>query len=209
MCVDAVAYAPHRPIDIKDLDVDIYAFSWYKLFGPHIAQLYCKRQAQDSAMSSLGHFFKDGWTLEEKLGLAGGSYELVQALPIVVQYLREIGWTGMIAQEEALARTLIDYLNSKPDVYTIYGEPNSDREKRVPVISFRIKGRSSQDVVEKVERWSEFGFRWGHFYSKRLVDEVLGLQEGGVVRVSMLHYNSVEEVKAYIEALDKEVCGGS
>lgn len=160
-------------------------------------------------MSSLGHFFNDGFSLEEKLGLAGASYELVQALPCVVRYLHETGWEGMIEQEEVLARTLVEYLVSKHDVYTIYGEPNSNTEKRVAVISFGVKGRECRDVVEKVERQSEFGFRWGHFYSKRLVDDVLRLEEGGVVRVSMLHYNSLEEVRAFIEALDREICGGS
>lgn len=159
-------------------------------------------------MTSLGHYFKEGHDLEEKLGLAGGSYELVQAIPVVTEYLRRTGWKAMEAQEQALAETLIRYLKSKPEVYTIFGEPSADGGKRVPVISFGVKDRSSQDVVEKVERVSEFGFRWGHFYSKRLVDDVLELKGDGVVRVSMLHYNSVEEVKVYIKALDKEVCGG-
>jgi len=49
------------------------------------------------------------------------------------------------------------------------------------------------------------GFRWGHFYSKRLVDEVLKLKGDGVVRVSMVHYNTVDEVKALIKALDEEI----
>jgi selenocysteine lyase/cysteine desulfurase len=35
LCVDAVAYAPHRQIDVKDLGVDFYAFSWYKASPPH------------------------------------------------------------------------------------------------------------------------------------------------------------------------------
>ena len=38
LIVDSVAWAPHRPINVKALDVDFYCFSWYKLFGPHMAQ---------------------------------------------------------------------------------------------------------------------------------------------------------------------------
>lgn len=160
-------------------------------------------------MTSLGHYFKEGWTLEEKLGLAGGSYELVQAVPSVVRYLREVGWEGMVGQEEELAEVLLGYLRGKPDRYVIYGEDSSERGRRVPVISFGVKGRSSREVVEKIERRSEFGFRWGHFYSKRLLDDVLGIEseQDGVVRVSMLHYNTLEEIRAFVEALDKEVCG--
>jgi len=38
LCIDAVAYAPHRPIDVKDLGVDFYAFSWYKASPPYHSQ---------------------------------------------------------------------------------------------------------------------------------------------------------------------------
>ena len=44
--------------------------------------------------------------------------------------------------------------------------------------------------MEEVEKCSEFGIRWGHFYSKRMVDNLLGLREDGIVRVSMVHYNT-------------------
>ena len=64
---------------------------------------------------------------------------------------------------------------------------------RVPVISFTVRGRGSRGVVEGVEKRSGFGLRWGHFYSKRLVEEVLGVEGGeGVVRVSLVHYNTGE-----------------
>lgn len=42
LCVDAVAYAPHRAIDVQELNVDYYIFSLYKTFGPHIAMMYGK-----------------------------------------------------------------------------------------------------------------------------------------------------------------------
>lgn len=87
----------------------------------------------------------------------------------------------------------------------IIGEPTADGRKRVPVISFTVKGRSAQSVVEAVEGRSELGFRWGHFYSKRLVDDVLGLEGDGVVRVSMVHYNTVEEIKILVAKLDEEL----
>jgi len=59
------------------------------------------------------------------------------------------------------------------------------------MVSFLIKGRNSQEVVETVEKKSDFGFRWGHFNSKTLVEEVLACGEDGVIRVSMVHYNTV------------------
>ena len=85
----------------------------------------------------------------------------------------------------------------------MYGERTADKDKRVPVISFSVKGRSSKDIVEAIEAGSNFGCRWGHFYSKRLVDDLLGLGDvDGVVRVSMVHYNTEEEIMRFVEVLD-------
>ena len=75
LCVDAVAYSPHREINVRDWCVDFYSFSWYKVYGPHLATLYASKEAQ-SHLRSLGHFFKSTDTLENLLGLAAGNYEL-------------------------------------------------------------------------------------------------------------------------------------
>jgi len=72
----------------------------------------------------------------------------------------------------------------------IFGEPSSNPDLRVPTVSFVIAGQGSRSVVERVEKVSAFGFRWGAFYSNRLVEDVLGLGKEGVVRVSMVHYNT-------------------
>ena len=205
-CVDGVALAPHRPIDMQDLGVDAYSFSWYKVYGPHVAQLYVRREVQEKCMRSLGHYFKAGQTLEDKLGLAGASYELVQAVPFVARYLQQQGWENMVSHEEKIQETLLRYLRSKPDTYRILGVPVQDSDKRVPVVSFQVKGRSSRQFVEAVEGRTRFGFRWGHFYSKRLCDDVLGLDDEGVVRVSMCHYNTVSEVEDLTHALEEASC---
>jgi selenocysteine lyase/cysteine desulfurase len=193
LCVDAVAYAPHRQLDVKELDVDFYAFSWYKVYGPHISLLYGSAKAQEQ-VGSLGHYFNPSATLEGKLGLAASSYEMTQAIPKVLDYFGSGGdaaatWNAMQRHEEQLAEFLLGYLRERKDV-TIFGEPSADGEKRVPTISFVIEGQNSQDVVERVEKVSDFGFRWGAFYSNRLVENVLGLGKDGVIRVSMVHYNT-------------------
>lgn len=76
LCVDGVVYTPHRPIDVKALGIDFYCFSWYKVYGPYISMLYASTEAQKQ-MKSLGHVFNPSVTLKDKLGLAGGLYELV------------------------------------------------------------------------------------------------------------------------------------
>ncbi|KAI1329646.1 aminotransferase class-V [Xylariaceae sp. FL0255] len=207
VAVDGVSYAPHRPLDLHALGVDLYAFSWYKVYGPHISMLYASPRAF-AAMRSLGHYFKKGVNLEEKIGLAGASYELLSGIPSTVSYLSPAPssttspWPGMIAHEHLLQSTLLKYLKSRSDV-TIYGDPTGSSDARVATVSFLIAGWKSQDVVETVEKETNFGFRWGCFYSERLCKDLLGLNDDGTIRVSMVHYNTVDEVKGFIDALEK------
>lgn len=208
-CVDAVAYAPHAPIDVKALGVDCYSFSWYKVYGPHVAMLYVRQKAHEE-LESLGHYFKSRRTLEEMLGLAGANYECVQAVPEIVKYIQKVGWDNISRQEEDLQEILLSFLRSKPEIIKIYGESSSDRALRVPVISFRVKGHSSLAVIDAIEKQSNFGCRSGHFYSKRLCEQVLGINDAddGVVRCSLLHYNTKEEVEDLVRTLQGIIDSG-
>ena len=206
MCVDGVAYAPHRQIDVEELGVDFYAFSWYKVgyhkclsnssdsgqvYGPHTSMLYSRKESQKH-IRFLGHYFNPSSTLQDKLALAGSSYELVHAIPAIIRYLGpnpSKTWQAIAAHEQKLADVLLTYLKTRKDI-RIYGESVADSTLRVPTISFTVDGRSSKDVVQTAERGSNLGFRWGHYYSHRLVTEILGLGDEGVVRVSMVHYNT-------------------
>ncbi|KAL1965222.1 hypothetical protein VTN77DRAFT_5976 [Rasamsonia byssochlamydoides] len=210
LCVDGVALAPHRQVDVKALDVDFYAFSWYKVYGPHIAQLYASSRVH-SHINSLAHFFKSDQppTLDLKLNLASVNYELVQTIPHVVDYFGPEPantWAQIAAHEEKLQTILLDFLNSRKGIVTIYGEPSPSKDLRVPVISFTVKGMKSQQVVEEVEKRSPLGFRSGHMYSYRLLKDVFGFEdvEDGVIRVSMVHYNTEEEINELVRVL-KEV----
>ena len=205
-CVDGVAYAPHREVDVKTLAVDFYSFSWYKVFGPHIAMLYASTAAQEK-MGTLGHYFHDPKQgLWARLNLAASPYELVAAIPEIIAYIgvppaHKNTWAQIAQHEEKLAKILLGYLNSRSDV-TIHGLPTAAKEERVSVISFTVAKISSRAIVEAVDRKSNHGIRWGHFYSKRLVEEVLGLDENGVVRISMVHYNTEPEIRGFVEVLD-------
>ncbi|KAJ6113248.1 hypothetical protein N7523_006565 [Penicillium sp. IBT 18751x] len=204
LCVDGVAFAPHRQVDVRALGVDFYAFSWYKVYGPHLAQLYASQRVQNQ-IQSLAHFFKPSNTLDLKLNLSSANYELTQSIPAVVEYFGaepNKTWAEMAAYEERLQRILLDFLTAN-DRITIIGEPSSGRDLRVPVISFTVRGIRSQQLVEAIEGRSAYGFRSGHMYSHRLLAEVCGLAdvEDGVVRVSLLHYNSEAEVEGLVKVL--------
>lgn len=162
------------------------------MYGPHIALLYASMPAQ-AQLKSLGHyFFSPVTTLSQRLGLAGASYELVAAIPSVLAYFgadRQKTWDAMSLHEQRLQSILLDFLNSREDV-TVYGERSADARVRLPVLSFSIKGQSSREIAVQVEESSNFGIRWGHVYAKRMVDDLLGLKVDGVIRVSMVHYNT-------------------
>jgi hypothetical protein len=165
------------------------------VYGPHLAQLYASSRIHDQ-IQSLGHFFKATNTLDLKLNLASANYELTQSIPRVVEYFGSepsTRWAQMAEHEERLQQILLEFLAADSRI-TIIGEPSARKELRVPVISFVVQGVGSQQLVEAVERRSAFGFRSGHMYSHRLLAEVCGLPdvEDGVVRVSLLHYNTGE-----------------
>lgn len=89
-----------------------------------LVQRVWKNGADDE--DSLGHFFNASQTLDQKLGLAGGSYELLASIPEVPKYLQGQGWDGMVQHETELQETLLAYLRSKPGKITIYGVPESE-----------------------------------------------------------------------------------
>ena len=205
LSVDGVAFAPHRCIDVKALDVDFYCFSWYKVFGPHMGMIYARRSVQDRDMTSLGHYWLDRHPLENKLGLGTECFELQHGITRIVRYLHEIKWDKIVRHEQQLTEVLLAYLRSKPETYIIYGEPSSDPELRVSLITFSVRGRTSEDIAIQVMNKSNVRIIWGNCYSKRPTEEVLGLGPDGAVRVSFVHYNTVEEIEVFKKVLDDVV----
>lgn len=201
--VDAVAYAPHCPIDVKAFGVDFYFFSWYKVYGPHMSQAYINKAVFEQ-LDSLGHFFLPTDCATNFVGLCGGSFELIQSLTPVVEYLESLDWNWVAKQENDLQKVLLDFIATRPEIQ-LYGEPKADRDLRVSVVSFRVLGCSSAAIVRKIYDNSKCTPTSGHFWARRLIHEVLDIQdaEDGVVRCSFLHYNTVEEVEELVLTLDR------
>jgi selenocysteine lyase/cysteine desulfurase len=162
--------------------------------------LYASTAAQQH-IKPYAHYFNPTKTLQDKLALAGSNYECSQSLPVVVSYL-DGAFPTIKEHEGKLQKILLDFLNSRKDVL-VHGSTSSDSDERVPTVSFTVEGISSRKIVEDAEKESNFAFRWGHFYSKRLCDEVLGLGPEGVTRISMVHYNTEEEMHSLVKLLDK------
>ncbi|BDT68046.1 cysteine desulfurase [Comamonadaceae bacterium OS-1] len=218
LCVDAVAYAPHRLVDVQASGADLYVFSFYKVFGPHYAVLWVQRELLLS-LPSLNHYFIGADVLPYKLQPGNVNYELSYGCMGIVEYLMavgtELGCTGTARQkmqcafdafeqhEDALAERLLAYLRSKTSV-RIIGMDSAAKGGRVPTISFMVAGKMSESIVRHTDRFG-IGIRFGDFYAKRLI-ESLGLHtQGGVVRVSIAHYNTLAEIDKLIQHLDEVI----
>ncbi|KAI0543753.1 putative aminotransferase [Xylaria curta] len=205
LSVDGVAWAPHRPIDVKAMDVDFYFFSWYKLFGPHFAQMYARSSVQQRYMTSLNHYHLESTPLDVKIRLGTNCFEFEDGVLEIVRYLRRIGWDSIIAHEVAIVQPLLEYLTSRPEWFTVYGEKSSDPQLRLSLVSFTVRGVSSKVIAKAVHESSKCRILAGNAFSLRPVHDVLGLGDGGVIRVSLVHYNNLQDVQRFLEALDSVV----
>lgn len=216
LCVDAVAYAPHRLVDVQASGADFYVYSFYKTFGPHFAVLWGRRDLL-LEFPSLNHFFIGQEVVPYKLQPGNVNYELSFGCIGISDYLLDIAtqldvqgserqrmqaaFGAFEIQEDALAERLLAFLRQRPGV-RIIGKTHTPG--RVPTISFVVEGVRSEAVVLKVDA-QRIGIRFGDFYARRLI-EALGLAPlGGVVRVSLAHYNTLEEIDRLITALDQAI----
>jgi cysteine desulfurase family protein (TIGR01976 family) len=220
ICVDSVAFAPHRAIDVSAWDIDFLALSVYKVFGPHVAVLYGKYDLF-AELDNLYHYFYDKDKIPAKLEPGNASYELAYSSTGIVDYLAELGESAgdvpvrqkielaferITQHENILAERLLSYLRSRDDC-RIIGRERGDDPRRVPTISFAIESWDPGEIARRIDAYN-IAIRFGDFHARRLI-EYLGLDENnGVVRVSMTHYNTLTEVDALIAALG-EVLDGS
>lgn len=215
--VDAVAYAPHHICDLKAMDVDGYALSLYKVFGPHQGLMYINA-AIYADLTSQAHYFLTGDPTKD-FNPAGSQHAQVAACAGVLDYFDALhahhfdnkGVTpaqkmtdihGLILQHEnQLATPLLDFLDQHPDVRLV-GKTTTDDNDRAPTIAFKPLKQSSQSLASKLQT-SGIGTEHGNFYAHRLISD-LGLDpEDGVVRLSLLHYNRVEDVEKILRELDR------
>jgi cysteine desulfurase family protein (TIGR01976 family) len=219
VCVDGVAYAPHREVDVKAWDVDFYLFSYYKVFGPHMGCLYGKRERLLEAKGQYHYFIGEDQT-SAKLNPAGPNHESIAALAGIADYFDILSDHHMpdrpntlfdrvkgvyalaAAHEHKLASKFVDFITSKPSVRLV-GRNTAISSDRAATFSFYKDGMASASIPQILQN-DKIAVSSGHFYAKRLI-EALGIKDpqDGVVRCSMAHYNTEDEVDRLIEALDR------
>ncbi len=214
ICVDAVAYAPHRLIDVRAWDVDYYVFSLYKAYGPHAAMMYGKYDLL-CELDGVYHYFYGKDKVPGKLEPGNPSYELAYSTDGIVDYLAALGarhggtgdrrakvaaaYAAITRHEDRLTERLLSWLNARNDCRVI-GETVNERSTRVPTIAFKFDGLESGAVARAMDDHG-IAIRFGDFHSRRLVEDLGEDGAGGVLRVSMVHYNTLEQVDRLTSAL--------
>ncbi|MER8881579.1 cysteine desulfurase-like protein [Mesorhizobium sp. M0019] len=213
--LDCVHYGPHGLIDVQAWDCDYLVCSGYKNFSPHMGFLWGRFET----LKRLPTFREDFIPDEPPYKIEAGTfiYENVSGMDAAVRYLESIGRNflsennrsrrdnivaGMNAirdYEQVLAREMLAVL--KDCGATIYGVAEEARlSERVPTFCFNVGTLSPQRIVEEMAEM-QIGVRDGHMYAPRLMKRLNLSMDSGAVRASLVHYNTIEEVRRFGEAL--------
>jgi cysteine desulfurase family protein (TIGR01976 family) len=190
--VDAVHYAAHRPIDVRDLGADVLLCSPYKFCGPHLGLFYGRRElletwrpykVRPAPDDPVGGRFETG-TLP---------HEALAGFVATAAYLESVGWEGIAAHERELGDRLLAGL---PDELRLYGLPTMDG--RVATFAVTLPGLTPEQVATRLAE-REIAVWHGDYYAVEVMKR-LGLVDG-VVRLGIIHYNTAEEVDRLLAAL--------
>jgi cysteine desulfurase family protein (TIGR01976 family) len=190
---DAVHFAPHGPIDVAALGVDVLLCSPYKFFGPHLGLAFGREEllrswrpykVRPAADEPVGHRFETG-TL---------AHELLAGFVAAVDYIDELGWEAIQAHERALGRRFLERL---PASCTLYGLTTMDG--RTPTFALRVAGVTPGDVARQLAE-RDIAVWAGDYYAVEAMTR-LGLQPEGAVRAGFVHYNTFDEVDRLVEGL--------
>jgi cysteine desulfurase family protein (TIGR01976 family) len=218
--VDAVAYAPHGPIDVRGLESEFLVSSAYKWFGPHVAALYGRAEV----LAALPAYkvrpahdrFETGTQSFESICGAGAAVEYLAGLGPRFGDAGEgatrrerilAGMAAIRAHELDLHARLMAGLRSIPGVRTWGpGDLDAAATQKVPTISITIQGARPEAAARYLATRGIFAWD-GHFYAQALIER-LGLAEaGGVLRLGIVHYNTAEEVDRMLEAVEAVATG--
>ncbi len=197
--IDAVQYAPHEPMNVRAIGADVVLCSAYKFCGPHLGIAYGRRDLLESwrpykprpaPMQPVGHRFETG-TMQ---------YELLAGLVAALAYIDSIGGTaGLAAWERRLGERLLAGL---PEGARLYGQPTMTG--RVPTFLINFPGVSSAALSASL---ADRGFGvWSgeNYYAPGLYERVAW---GEALRVGLAHYNTLDEIDRFNEALASLVAG--
>ena len=202
--VDGAQSTPHMKIDVKDMDVDFFAFSGHKMFGPMgIGVLYGKENLldkmppfltggemidsvsrYDAVYAELPHKFEAGTV--NAAGAAG--------LDAAITFMKRIGYEYMQERELMLTKRAFDGLVKIPRI-TVYGSDKA--ENHTGILTFKVDDVHPHDVSEVLIADS-IAVRAGHHCAQPLL-QYLGVNS--TARASLMFYNTEDEIDRFLESI--------
>jgi cysteine desulfurase family protein (TIGR01976 family) len=217
--LDCVHYGPHGQMDVQAFDCDYLVCSGYKIFGPHMGFLWGRRELLQKLPTFREEFIPD----EPPGKIEAGTfiYENVAGMDAAISYLESLGtrpqaagdgankdskranlaraMQSIRAYEESLSLEMLQVLNNCGA--TIYGLARKNQvHDRVPTLCFNLPNVAPAKVTEAMAR-AGIGIRDGHMYAPRLMKRLGVRLESGVVRASLVHYNTIDEIRSFGNAL--------
>ena len=204
--VDGAQAAPHLQPDMQTLDVDFYAVSAHKMYGPTgIGALYGKEELllQLPPYQGGGEMIKE--VHFEKSTYADLPYKFEAGTPNIcggiafgatIDYIQQLGMEAIATHEHKLLEYAIAKLQNIEGI-TLYG--NDDLSKRTAVISFNLQNIHPYDVGVILDQFG-IAVRTGHHCAQPIMDFYC---IPGTVRASFAVYNTFEEIDTFVEAVKK------
>jgi cysteine desulfurase family protein (TIGR01976 family) len=217
--LDCVHYGPHGQMDVQAFDCDYLVCSGYKIFGPHMGFLWGRRELLQKLPTFREEFIPD----EPPGKIEAGTfiYENVAGMDAAISYLESLGkrpqaagdgankdskranlaraMQSIRAYEESLSLEMLQVLNNCGAM--IYGLARKNQvHDRVPTLCFNLPTVAPAKVTETLAS-NGIGIRDGHMYAPRLMKRLGVRLESGVVRASLVHYNTIDEIHSFGNAL--------
>lgn len=204
--VDGAQAAPHRPVDVQDLDADFYVFSGHKAYGPTgIGVLYGKEAILNEMPP-----YQGGGDMIEKVTFEKTTYNVlptkfeagtpliaeVVGLGAALEYLEKVGRENVFALEQDLLKDLTAGLKSIPGLRVI-----GEALHKGGLASFIVEGIHPLDIGTMLDL-KGIAVRTGHLCAQPVMRH-FGIES--VARASLGLYNSKEDIANFIEALNDVV----
>lgn len=204
--VDAVHYAPHAHVNVRDIDADFVLCSAYKFYGPHIGICYGRHDA--TAALDLPRLEPAPDYVPECLETGTQNHEGIVGAAAAVDFLASLAagadrrarltnaMAGLHARGDVLLATLWEGLSDIRGV-TLYGpQPGTPR---TPTLSFRVANHGSEQVARALATRGVY-VSHGDFYASTVARR-LGVADEGLVRAGCACYTSADEIARLIDGV--------
>ena len=214
---DGVSYAPHGFPDVKELGVDFYTFSLYKTYGPHLGLMYGKEEILRKLPNQNHEFLKGQYPYTINPG--GPNHEELVSLIGIHDYMmnlyahhydntdisirKKIEKVNYLIQEheEKIANPILELIYNKANLKLI-GKNKICNKNRAPTISFTANNKTSKEVSHHLVK-NKIATRNDNFYAWRCLKALDINAEDGVIRISMTHYNSSEDIYKLLKIIEQ------